>query len=85
MSKEQELLKAMCSAYHALQKLGWKEIIYCPKDGSVFSAIEPGSTGIHDCFYQGTWPDGHWYIVDEHDMYPSHPILWKPKNNPVLR
>ena len=56
-----------------------KEAIYCPKDGTVFSAIEAGSTGIFDCIYEGEWPDGAWWALEVGDMWPSHPILFKLK------
>lgn len=69
----------MFSAYQALKKQGWNDIIYCPKDGSVFLVIEAGSTGVHECIYEGTWPDGKWWILENGDMYPSMPILWRAK------
>lgn len=81
MPTEQDALKVMNRAYRRLHDLGWREAIYCPKDGSTFDAIEPGSTGIHDCFYMGDWPTGSWKIVDEIDVWPSHPILFKRKDD----
>ena len=80
VAKENEgkLLKELAKTYRELQKHGWQDAIYCPKDGSVFLAIEAGSTGIHKCTYNGKWPDGTWWIHEEFDMSPSKPILWKP-------
>jgi len=40
-------------AFHRLKQLGWNDAIYCPKDGTVFEVIEPGSSGIHRCHYEG--------------------------------
>jgi hypothetical protein len=78
MPTEQDAVKAMFDAWQRLKELGWSEAIYCPKDGTMFKAIEPGSTGFHDCIYRGEWPDGSWWVVERCDMMPSHPCLWKP-------
>lgn len=80
MPDERAAILQMFDAYLRLKELGWKEAVYCPKDGSHFHAIEAGSTGIHDCSYEGKWPDGAWWIYDG-DMWPSHPILFKPKTD----
>lgn len=77
MPDERTALNALQEAYTRLKELGWREAIYCPKDGTNFKAIEAGSTGIHDCNYWGEWPNGGWHVFDEHDSYPSHPILFK--------
>ena len=77
MPDEKTALKAMFEAWYRLKELGWKEAMYCPKDGTMFLAIEPGSTGIFECWYQGEWPDGSWWINDGTDTYPSRPILFK--------
>lgn len=73
-------LEKIHSGYTALKKLGFNDIIYCPKDGSIFEAIEMGSMGIHDCYYEGVWPDGCWWWVHEDgDESPAHPSLWRTK------
>lgn len=74
---EAACLKAMCEAFHRLRDFGWREAMYCPKDGSSFDAIEAGSSGIHRCHYSGKWPDGHWYVADAGDFWPSTPILFR--------
>jgi hypothetical protein len=76
---EQSAIDAISDAVDRLKELGWKEPMYCPKDGRVFSVIEAGSTGIHDCVYMGSWPDGSWNILADGDVWPSHPTLFKPK------
>lgn len=76
---EQACLDAMFEAYQRLKELGWNDACYCPKDGTVFSVIEAGSTGTFDCHYQGEWPDGSWWTHDKGDLWPSDPILFKPK------
>jgi|GEM_PF-2404929 len=77
MPDERAAIRALWEAHQRLQELGWREAIYCPKDGTSFQVIEPGSTGIFECHYSGEWPKGSWWIADEGDLYPSHPILFK--------
>ncbi len=79
MPDERSALVAMFEAFQRLKELGWSEAIYCPKDGTVFDAIEAGSTGIHDCHYIGEWPNGSWELIGDGDLWPSRPILWRPK------
>lgn len=75
--KEREALALMFRGWEALKKLGWHDAIYCPKDGTWFWAIEPGSTGVHRCQYEGEWPHGGWWIEDENSLWPSRPVLFK--------
>lgn len=79
MPDEQAAIRQMFNAWYRLKELGWNDIAYCPKDGSRFRVIENGSTGIFDCTYNGTWPDGYWTTFDEHDSYPSSisPALYR--------
>lgn len=74
---EQSALHAMFEAYDRLRELGWREAIYCPKDGTAFQVIEAGSTGIFECRYYGEWPTGHWLVSDAGDLWPSRPILFR--------
>ena len=76
MPDEQAAIRAMWDAYQRLRELGWNDPSYCPKDGSHFKVIEPGSTGIHDGAYWGEWPNGHWNVFDG-DVWPSRPVLFK--------
>ena len=80
MPDEQAAINAMFQAYQRLKELGWREAIYCPKDGTSFDAIEPGSTGIHTCSYSGKWPKGSWWVHNAGDLWPSRPCLFKPKS-----
>jgi hypothetical protein len=73
----QTALKNMFDAFDRLKELGWREAIYCPKDGSSFEVICGGSTGIFCCHYDGEWPDGGWWIEEDGDLWPSHPILFR--------
>lgn len=80
MPDEKAAILQLNEAHTRLKELGWKEAIYCPKDGSMFSSIEAGSTGIHQCNYEGEWPQGSWNVYDG-DVWPSHPILWRPRKD----
>ena len=70
-------IKAMFEAQQRLKELGWREAQYCPKDGTHFEVIEPGSTGIFDCRYDGEWPDGHYLLFADSDVHCSQPILFR--------
>ncbi len=78
MPDEQSAINRMFEAFLRLQELGWKEAMYCPKDGSMFSTIEAGSTGIHKSNYVGEWPTGRYYTYDG-DVWPSKPVLWRKR------
>lgn len=75
MPTTEEALRAMQSGHSRLRDLGWKEGMYCPKDGTPFAVIQYGSTGIFEGWYMGEWPTGHVYCCD----YLDHPhgLLWK--------
>lgn len=79
MPDERAALTVLFDAYQRLRELGWNNAIYCPKDGTPFLAIEAGSTGIHECSYEGEWPTGSWWIHADGDLWPSRPILFKVK------
>jgi hypothetical protein len=78
MPDERSAIEAMFNAWLRLKELGWREAQYCPKDGQLFDVIEPGSTGIHRCRYEGQWPTGSWWIVGDDDLWPSRPVLFRP-------
>lgn len=85
MPDEKAAIEQMFEAWLRLKELGWNEAVYCPKDGSMFSVVEAGSTGIHQCNYTGEWPDGKWWVYDG-DVWPSRPVLWRPRkiDDPVV-
>ena len=78
--EEVKILSAMYAQYKKLRNIGWRSIEYCPKDGSRFLAVEPGTTGVYPCHYKGEWPDGTWWMEHSGDMWPARPMLWKPMN-----
>lgn len=77
MPTEESARKLFFDAYRRLKEFGWNDAIYCPKDGSTFDAIEPGSTGVHNCHYEGEWPKGSWWVSADNDVWPSRPALWR--------
>lgn len=77
MPDEKAALLAMVAAHTRLGELGWRNAMYCPKDGSSFQVIEPGSSGIHRAHYEGEWPKGTWWVEDGGDLWPSRPCLFK--------
>ncbi len=79
MPDDQAALRVLFEAFQRLKELGWREAIYCPKDGRAFDAIEAGSTGIHECRYHGDWPNGSWDIYADSDVWGSHPILYRDR------
>ncbi|MEM7621477.1 MAG: hypothetical protein AAF228_13705 [Pseudomonadota bacterium] len=74
-------LNELCRIEDRLKEFGFSDAVYCPKDGTIFNAIEFGSTGIHDCIYKGEWPKGSWWILESHDISPSRPIMYRKKGN----
>ena len=85
MPTEQDAINAMFRAYLRLKELGWKEAIYCPKDGTPFLSIEPGSTGIGRTYYHGKWPTGSWFVAEAGDLWPSRPCLYKPIGSVLIK
>lgn len=76
---ETECLRAMSDIRARLSDMGWKDAIYCPKDGTVFDAIEFGCTTIFDCWYQGEWPKGSWWMATADDCWPTRPVAFRLK------
>lgn len=77
MPTQEAALDVLMAAYTRLKDLGWKEIIYHPKDGSTFEVIEPGSTGVFLCQYWESPTRGSFWIMED-GVSPSHPVLWRP-------
>lgn len=79
MPTDHAALQVMFAAFDRLRSLGWREAMYCPKDGTVFDSISAGSTGIHPCHYEGDWPKGTYWVHDGGDLWPANPILFRPR------
>lgn len=81
MPTEYDALRVMFHAYSRLKELGWRDGMYMPKDGTMVTVCQVGSTGTFDCAYVGEWSDGFFDVYDGGDVYPtrSAPPLFKPK------
>lgn len=79
---EAAALQMIATAMHRLGDLGFKPAVYCPKDGTLFEAVEAGTLEIIECFYLGKWPDGSWIAVDQDDAASCYPILFRLKPQP---
>lgn len=73
---EAAAIKVMFEAWERLKALGWREAMYCPRDGSPVEFIEAGSTGIH----RG-WRDDKYFWIEDGDLWPSQigPMLFRPR------
>ena len=71
MPDQESALRVLYMAWERLKDFGWNDPIYCPKDGTIFEVIELGSTGVFTGRYVGAWPDGHWEMMDDRDVYPT--------------
>ena len=79
MPTDKDALIVMFEAYQRLKELGWNDIMYCPKDGSMFDAISSGSTGTCQTKYDGEKRRGRFWCYGGGDVWPSSPILFKSK------
>lgn len=75
---ERPFLEKISATSFELRRLGWESIIYCPKDGRPFLAIEAGYSRVFPCVYKGAWPTGGWWAMEAGDMWPVRPFLFKP-------
>jgi hypothetical protein len=71
-------------AWDRLQDLGWKDIVYCPKDGTPFEVICAGDLEVRDAFYAGDWPTGTWFVLCEGDAYPDMPLCFRLKSGEAV-
>jgi len=71
--EEGALIVKLFTSFDELRKMGWQEVAYAPVD-MVIELIEPGSTGIHQGYRDEL---GRFWVVDERDTYPSHPVLFR--------
>lgn len=77
MPDEQAARQMFFDAWLRLKDFGWREAMYCPKDGRMFEVIEAGSTGVFRCEYNGEWPKGSYWIHADCDLHPSHPTMYR--------
>lgn len=79
---QQTYISNLTDSYHKLIDLGWRDIVYCPKNGQLFDVLLLGDPIIRSCFYWGRWPHGEWVFPDYPDLTIdcSKLILFKPKD-----
>lgn len=63
-------------ARERLKALGWRDGVYCPKNGKEFALIQWGSTGVHLGWYTGEWPTGSIYCGDF--LVEPQAVMFKP-------
>lgn len=73
MPDEKAAIEQLYQAYQRLKELGWNDARSAPKNGSAFSIIELGCTGIHRAHRDGI----SFWVRDDGDLWPSDPILFK--------
>lgn len=78
MPDDHAALRALQDVYLRFKEMGWNDAVYCPKDGTVFEAIESGCAAVQRCVYLGEWQNGKWWAMDGGDLFPSRPILFRP-------
>lgn len=77
MPDEESAIRMMFDAAQRLKEFGWRDAVYCPKNGTLFNVLEINSTGIHKATYEGEWPKGGFWVHDRGDMFPSRPALYR--------
>lgn len=83
MPTEASALRAFYDAYKRLKDFGWRDAVYCPKDGSTFDMIEPSNSAPVPGHYDGAWPEGVWWAHDAGDLWPSRPALFRLQGAPA--
>ena len=68
-------LSKMLDIMQRMQEFGWRDAIYCPKDGSHFALIHYQSSGIFFGCYIGEWPTGDIHYQD--CVSPPEDMWWK--------
>jgi hypothetical protein len=75
----EDCLRMNVKLHQRMRELGWRDAIYCPKDGTEFDAIEFGCGAAGTCHYDGEWPKGSWWMHSEGDLWSSLPVMFKPR------
>lgn len=72
---EQVVIRMMIQCRLRLEELGWRSAIYAPKNGTSFTAINPGYTGPSECMWLGSG----FFVADGGDWWPAQPSHFKLK------
>lgn len=80
--RRKQISPGMLKIFNLVAKLkskhGWREAVYCPKDGTMFWAWDPLTSLPYKCNYHGEWPSGSWWAYMDGDAWPARPLLFKP-------
>ncbi len=74
MPDEAAALNVMFQAHERLKQLGWRDVLYCPRDGSEWEFCGPGSTGIHPGYRD---EQGRFWVSGGGDIWPADPSLFR--------
>ena len=76
---ERELIQDIFHSQSELRRFGWHPINEPPpKNQEQIQILELQSTGIHNGYVEGDWPNQRFWVTDDNDTYPSRPYLWRP-------
>ncbi len=75
---EYDCFRVLNQAFIRLEELGWRNAVYCPKNGDAFLAVEGHHSKPFRCMYMGDWPDGGWWELETGELYPARPTIFKP-------
>lgn len=76
MPDEASARRVLMQAVERMKSFGWRDGIYCPKDGTAFAVFMFGSTGVFTGHYSGDWPSG--CIIAEDEVCDPRGCMWKP-------
>lgn len=82
MPTVEDALKQIAGAMQRLDDLGFRDAIYAPKDGTVVDLIEAGTAIVLSGHYMSYGPGGCFFVHCEGDLWPSNPILFRPRTAP---
>lgn len=77
----QAALRLMFDCCERLKELGWRDMMYAPKDMRAEQVITWGSTGIFAAQWMGT----SWFVEDGGDLWPSEPLMYQPSEEELNR
>lgn len=79
--EEKEVLQKSRELLLSLYQLGWREISSHPKDNKPFKSLTLGSLKASYTKYHGSLGGGCFMVEEAGDLWPCHPLLWKPMDS----
>lgn len=77
----QAALRLMFDCCERLKELGWRDMMYAPRDMRAEQVITWGSTGIFAAQRIGD----SWFVEDGGDLWPSEPLMYQPSQEELDR